>query len=69
MILYLLIEKEIDGLKDINSYDNFLNQSKSFLARIFNNLSKKNDVRNYLEIILHKLIIDFENLNNKTNDR
>ena len=68
VILYLLIEKEIDGLKDINSYDNFLNQSKSFLARIFNNLSKKNDVRNYLEIILHKLIIDFENLNNKTNE-
>ena len=42
VILYLLIEKEIDALKDISSFDNFLNQSKSFLARIFNNISQKN---------------------------
>ena len=68
LLIYLLIEKEIDNLEDISFSESFLDKSKSFVAKIFNNLSRKNEIRNYLETILHKLIIDFENLNNKTND-
>ena len=71
LLIYLLIEKEIDNLEDISSSsssESFLDKSKSFVAKMLNNLSRKNEIRNYLETILHKLIIDFENINNKTNE-
>ena len=71
LLIYLLIEKEIDNLEDISSslsFESFLDKSKSFVAKMLNNLSRKNEIRNYLETILHKLIIDFENINNKTNE-
>ena len=73
LMLYLLIEQEMDKLDISALCKNFTNDEtfsngKTFIGKVFRNLLRINEVRNYFEATLMKVIIDFENLNNKTND-
>ena len=69
VIITFLIEKEIDALTCVNDVDAFLNESTSFLHTLLISLSRKHHIRRYLNVVLKDIVIDFENLNNKTNDK
>ena len=57
-LIYLLLEKEIDMLKDNESqFFNFLDSSKSFTAVLLKHLSRRDEVKTYLENVLKKLLI------------
>ena len=69
VVITFLFEKEIDKLRNINDIESFLNDSSSFLHRLFISLSRKPELRHYLDLVLKDIVIDFENLNNKTNEK
>ena len=57
-LIYLLLEKEIDMLNnEKSSFLNFLDQSKSFTAALLKHLSRRDEVKTYLENVLKKLLI------------
>ena len=57
-LIYLLLEKEIDKLQDERkSFFNFLDSSNSFLAVLFKYLSRRDEVKNYLENVLKKFLM------------
>ena len=57
-LIYLLLEKEIDMLtNEKSSFFNFLDSSKSFTAVLLKYLSRRDEVKTYLENVLKKLLI------------
>ena len=56
-LIYLLLEKEIDQLKNEKSSLNFLDSSRSFTAILLKHLSRRDEVKAYLEKILKQLLI------------
>ena len=57
-LIYLLLEKEVDKLKnEKKSFYNFLDSSGSFIAVLLKYLSRSDEVKNYLENVLKKLLI------------
>ena len=57
-LIYLLLEKEIDELSnERSSFFTFLDSSKSFVAILLKYLSRRDEVKTYLENILKKLLI------------
>ena len=57
-LIYLLLEKEVDNIKDEKkSFLSFLDSSGSFCAALFKFLSRRDEVKNYLENVLKKLLI------------
>ena len=57
-LIYLLLEKEIDEVKDDKkAYIGFLNTSGSFVAVLLRFLSRRDEVKNYLENVLKQLLI------------
>ena len=57
-LIYLLLEKEIDQLSnEKSSFFSFLDQSKSFTAVLLKHLSRRDEVKTYLENVLKKLFI------------
>ena len=55
-IIYLLLENEIDNIKNINDTNSFLNKTPcSFLLR---QLIEKNDVKDFFKIILQNILED-----------
>ena len=55
-LIYLLLEKEVDKLNNENSVASFLDPSVSFIANTLRCLSRKDEVKTYLEKILKKLL-------------
>jgi len=58
-LFYFLLEKEINELETPNIND-FL--ENSFLGKIFKNLCKRSDVKNYLSLTVKDIIMKLENL-------
>ena len=57
-LIYLLLEEEVDKLKDEKkSFFSFLDSSGSFIALLLKYLSRRDEVKNYLENVLKKLLI------------
>ena len=56
-LIYHLLEKEIDQLKNEKSSLNFLDSSRSFTAILLKHLSRRDEVKAYLEKILKQLLI------------
>ena len=57
-LIYLLLEKEVDNIKDEKkSFFSFLDSSGSFIAVLLKYLSRRDEVKNYLENVLKKLLI------------
>ena len=57
-LIYLLLEKEIDKLSnEKSSFFTFLDSSKSFAAVLLKHLSRRDEVKTYLENVLKKLLI------------
>ena len=69
VLIYLLLEKEVDKIKNESSSVAFLDGSVSFVSKLLRSLTRKNEVRSYLELILNKMIIDLENLNGKNTEK
>ena len=57
-LIYLLLQKEIDKLNDLQLSYEFLEPSKSFCGTLLKYLSRNDEVKTYLEKILRKVLID-----------
>ena len=69
-LIYLLLDKEIDKLKNENSILSFLDPSQSFIASTLRCLSRKDEVKTYLEKILKSLLTKTSGLlNNQKNPK
>ena len=55
-LLYLLLEKEVDKIKSENTVTSFLDYPQSFIASALRCLTRKDEVKTYLEKILKKLL-------------
>ena len=60
-LIYILLQKEIDKLKDQQSYQ-FLEPSKSFCGTLLKCLTRDDEVKTYLEKILKKVLINVAGL-------
>ena len=57
-LTYLLLEKEVDNIKDEKkSFFSFLDSSGTFVAVLLKYLSRRDEVKNYLENVMKKLLI------------
>ena len=56
-LIYLLLEKEVENISSIASFVTFLDQAQNFTALLLKSLSRKDEVKVYLEKILKKLLI------------
>jgi hypothetical protein len=56
-LIYLLLEKDVEKLKNENSFVEFLDASQSFTAIILRCLTRRDEVKTYLEKILKNLLI------------
>ena len=57
-LIYLLLEKEVDNIKDEKkSFFSFLDSSGTFVAVLLKYLSRRDEVKNYLENVMKKLLI------------
>ena len=56
-LIYLLLEKEVDNIQSITSFVSFLDPTQNFTAKLLRCLSRKDEVKVYLETILKKLLI------------
>ena len=68
VLIYLLLEKEVDKINDNNN--SFLDD-KSFVSKMLINLSRKLEIKNYMENIIKDIICDIEdddNINNNNNN-
>ena len=61
VLIYLLIEKDINEMKDINHME-FLDPSKTFISVLLKSLTRRDDVKVYFETIINKLVFDLEEL-------
>ncbi len=61
VLIYLLIEKDINEIKDINHME-FLDPSKTFISVLLKSLTRRDDVKVYFETIINKLVFDLEEL-------
>ena len=57
-LIYLLLQKEIDKLNDLQLSYEFLEPSQSFCGTLLKYLSRNDEVKTYLEKILRKVLID-----------
>ena len=55
-LLYLLLEKDVEKLKNENSFVEFLDASQSFTGIILRCLTRRDEVKTYLEKILKNLL-------------
>ena len=55
-LIYLLLEKEVDKLQSENNVTSFLDYPRSFIADALRCLSRRDEVKTYLEKILKKLL-------------
>ena len=55
-LIYLLLEKEVDKIQNENKVTPFLDYPQSFIAAALRCLSRKDEVKTYLEKILKKLL-------------
>ena len=55
-LIYLLLEKEVDKLQSENIVSSFLDYPQSFIAEALRCLSRRDEVKTYLEKILKKLL-------------
>ena len=55
-LIYLLLEKDVESLKNENSLLQFLDASQSFTASILRCLTRRDEVKTYLEKILKNLL-------------
>ena len=55
-LIYLLLEKDVEKLKNENSFVEFLDASKNFTAIILRCLTRRDEVKTYLEKILKNLL-------------
>ena len=60
-LIYLLLEKEINKLKDEQSYE-FLEPSRSFCGTLLKCLTRNDEVKTYLDRILKKVLINVAGL-------
>ena len=60
-LIYLLLEKEINKLKDEQSYE-FLEPSRSFCGTLLKCLTRNDEVKTYLDRILKKVLINVSGL-------
>ena len=57
-LIYLLLEKEVDNIKDEKkSFFSFLDLSGTFVAVLLKYLSRRDEIKNYLENVMKKLLI------------
>ena len=57
-LIYLLLQKEIDKLNDLQLSYEFLEPSQSFCGTLLKYLSRNDEVKTYLEKILRKVLMD-----------
>ena len=62
VLIYLLLEKNIDDIKDQNLSMQFIDPSKTFISSLIKSLLRRNDVKVYFESIINKLVFDLEEL-------
>ena len=60
--IFLLLQKEIDKLNDLQLSNEFLEPSKSFCGTLLKYLTRNDEVKIYLEKILRKVLIDIAGL-------
>ena len=58
LVIYILLEKEINNLKDINDSKNFLNNTPC--SYLLNELIEKKDIKEFFRIVLKDNIENFE---------
>ena len=56
-LIYILLEKEVDKINNITSFVSFLDPTQIFVAQLLRCLSRKDEVKAYLEKILKKSLI------------
>ena len=56
-LIYILLEKEVNNIQNISSFVAFLDPAQSFTSRLLRCLSRKDEVKVYIEKILKKLLI------------
>ena len=56
-LIYLLLEKEIDKLSNEKQFSTFLDSSTSFTAVLLKHLSRRDEIKLYLENILKKVLV------------
>ena len=56
-LIYILLEKEVDNIQSITSFVSFLDPAQNFTAKLLRCLTRKDEVKVYLEKILKKLLI------------
>ncbi len=62
VLIYLLLEKNIDEITDKNLPMQFLDPSNTFISSLLKSLLKRDDVKIYFETIINKLVFDLEDL-------
>ena len=62
VLIYLLLEKNIDEITDPNLPMQFLDNSSTFISSLLKSLLRRDDVKVYFESIINKLIFDLEEL-------
>ena len=62
VLIYLLLEKNIDEITDPNLPMQFLDLSNTFISSLLKSLLRRDDVKVYFESIINKLIFDLEEL-------
>ena len=71
LLIYLLLEKEVDKINiENNNNNNNLNflDEKSFVSKLLKNLSRKFEIKNYMENIIKDIIIEFDDEDNNNNN-
>ena len=56
-LIYILLEKEVNNIQSITSFISFLDPAQCFTSKLLRCLSRKDEVKVYLEKILKKLLI------------
>ena len=62
VLIYLLLEKNIDEITDKNLPMQFLDPSNTFISSLLKSLLRRDDVKIYFETIINKLVFDLEDL-------
>ena len=62
VLIYLLLEKNIDEITDPNLPMQFLDPSSTFISSLLKSLLRRDDVKVYFESIINKLVFDLEEL-------
>ncbi len=62
VLIYLLLERNIDDITDPNLPMQFLDSSNTFISSLLKSLLRRDDVKVYFESIVKKLVFDLEDL-------